>query len=80
MATPAVAQEPSATRNLSLLVRSTAAALVPTIAAPAAQGVSALAPASRKLTVVTGADVPVLGGYVLRGFIQEFNPKFTIQP
>jgi hypothetical protein len=32
------------------------------------------------LTVVTGADVPVLGGYVLRGFIQEFNPKFTIQP
>src|SRR5690242_21800281 len=27
-----------------------------------------------------GADVPLLSGFIFRGFIQEFRPRLTVQP
>lgn len=47
------------------------------IATPAAAQAPA---ATKKVTVVAGADFPLLTGYVFRGIVQEFNPKVTTQP
>jgi hypothetical protein len=42
--------------------------------------VQAPAAAPKKVTVVTGADMPLMTGYVFRGIVQEFDPGFTFQP
>jgi hypothetical protein len=48
--------------------------------AQAAQAPAAPAPDPKKVTVVVGADMPLLTGYVFRGIVQEFDPAFTFQP
>jgi hypothetical protein len=38
------------------------------------------AAAPKRVTIVVGADAPLLTGYVFRGIVQEFDPKLTLQP
>jgi hypothetical protein len=59
-------------------VRSVAATLAPTGTSAPLQAPAAAAP--KKVTVVVGADMPLLTGYVFRGIVQENDPGFTFQP
>jgi hypothetical protein len=78
ISTTASAQEASPRGTLVNQIRSVARAMAPGALAPVAQ--AAAAPAPRKVTVIVGADMPFLTGYVFRGIVQEFDPAFTIQP
>ena len=80
MATPAGAQElrPLERHSLSFISRSAVTPLAPaTLAARAAQPAAS---EPKKVTVLIGADLPFLTGYVFRGLVQEFDPKLTFQP
>jgi hypothetical protein len=57
--------------------RTVAASLAASSAVAPAQAPAA---APKKVTVVAGADMPLLTGYVFRGIVQEFDPGFTFQP
>ena len=83
MSTTAMAQDAPKANSLSVQMRAAAAAMAPEGVAPALQTpppAAAPEPAPKKVTTVIGADVPLLTGYVFRGIVQEFDPKFTIQP
>lgn len=82
MSTTAVAQaqEPVQAKRLAVAIRSAAAAMAPAGLVSAAQAATAPEPAPKKVTVAVGADMPFLTGYVFRGIVQEFDPKFTVQP
>jgi hypothetical protein len=77
--TTASAEEAPRSFSLVRQARSIAAALALGRSAVTAQGQPA-APAPKRVTVVVGADMPLLTGYVFRGIVQEGDPKFTIQP
>lgn len=55
-------------------------AISPPIQSPATAEEPKIEPAPKRLTVIVGADVPLLAGYVFRGIVQEFDPKMTVQP
>ena len=89
ISTTARAEEPTPAPGLRLQIQSAVAAVavMPAGSAVALQtppatpaAAPAPAPPPKKVTVTTGADVPLLTGYVFRGIVQEFNPKVTVQP
>src|SRR5262245_38224711 len=73
---PAQAQELGSASFLKQ-ARTVAASLAISSAVAPAQAPAA---APKKVTVVAGADMPLLTGYVFRGIVQEFDPGFTFQP
>jgi hypothetical protein len=78
ISTTAAAQEPSSRGSLNEQGRSAVRAMAPLAPTPAPAPVQAAAP--KQVTVVAGADMPFLAGYVFRGIVQEFDPGFTFQP